>query len=128
MKDIVRNILAVLAGCLIGMMVNMSLIISGNQLLPLPEGVNPMNAMAWESKSFIFPFLAQAIGTLAGAFITAKFSSSHHMVFAVSIGVFFLAGGISMVFIIPAPVWFISSDLLLAYLPMAWCGWKLSGK
>ena len=33
-----------------------------------------------------------------------------------------------MVFIMPAPVWFIVADLSLAYIPMSWFGWKLTGQ
>ena len=128
MKTIIRNTSALIAGGLIGMVVNMGLIITGNKLIPFADGINPMNATMWEIKYFIFPFLAHAIGTLSGAFITAKFSASYHMVFAISIGIFFLLGGIAMVFILPAPVWFIGVDLFLAYIPMGWLGWKISNK
>ena len=116
------------AGIFFGSTVNIALIISGGELFPINNGMDPMNAEMWEIKYFIFPFLAHSIGTLAGAFITAKFSSSYHMIFSISIGLFFLSGGIYMVSILPAPLWFICIDLLLAYLPMAWLGWKLSGK
>jgi len=34
--------------------------------------------------------------------------------------VFFLCGGVMASVMIPAPSWFIATDLLLAYLPMAW--------
>ena len=128
MNTIFKNILAIFAGTLIGMVVNMGLIIAGSQLIPLADGMEPMNAKMWEIKYFLFPFLAHAIGTLVGAFVTAKFSYSHHMILAISIGIFFLLGGITMVFILPAPIWFISVDLLLAYIPMGWLGWKFSGK
>ena len=127
MNTIFKNILAILAGGLIGMVVNMGLIIAGNQLIPFADGMNPINATMWEIKYFLFPFLAHAIGTLSGAFITAKYSASYHMMLAICIGVFFLIGGISMVFILPAPIWFIGLDLSLAYIPMGWFGWKLSG-
>ena len=100
MNTIIKNILAILGGGLIGMVVNMGLIITGNQLIPFADGINPMNATMWEIKYFIFPFLAHAIGTFSGAFIAAKFSASYHMLFAICIGVFFLSGGISMVFIL----------------------------
>jgi len=90
--------------------------------------MNPMNATVWELKYFIFPFLAHAVGTLTGAYVASKFSASYHIVLAMCIGLFFLLGGISMVFILPAPVWFIAADLLLAYLPMGWLGWKISGQ
>ena len=128
MNSIIKNIFALIGGGLVGMVVNMGLIITGNQLIPLSENMNPMNAMNWEIKYFIFPFLAHAIGTLSGAFIAAKFSASYHMLFAMCIGIFFLIGGISMVFILPAPIWFIVIDLVFAYLPMGWLGWKISNK
>ena len=128
MNTILKNILALLGGGLIGMIVNMGLIIAGNQLIPFEDSINPMNATMWEIKYFIFPFLAHAIGTLSGAFIAAKFSASYHMIFAICIGIFFLLGGITMVFILPAPVWFIVVDLFLAYIPMGWLGWKISNK
>ena len=128
MKTIIRNTLALFAGGLIGMVVNMGLIITGNQLIPFEDDMNPMNAMNWELKYFIFPFLAHAIGTLSGAYIAAKFSNRYHMIFAICIGLFFLVGGITMVFILPAPVWFIILDLVIAYIPMSWLGWKMNNK
>ena len=126
MKTIFKNILVLLGGCVFGSVVNMGLIIAGNQLIPMADGMNPMDATMWEIKYFIFPFLAHAIGTLSGAFIVARYTASHHMILANCIGVFFLFSGISMVFIMPAPVWFIFADLSLAYIPMGLFGWKLS--
>ena len=128
MKTIFKNILVVLGGCLFGMAVNMGLIITGNQLIPFADGLNPMDATMWEIKYFLFPFLAHAIGTLVGAFIVARYSASYHMILSISVGVFFLLGGISMVFIMPAPLWFILVDIFLAYIPMGWYGWKLTGQ
>ena len=122
MNTVFKNILAILGGGLIGMVVNMGLIITGNQLFPFESDINPMNAMNWELKYFIFPFLAHAIGTLSGALIAAKSAASYQMTFAICIGIFFLSGGISMVFILPAPVWFVVVDLVLAYIPMGWLG------
>ena len=128
MNSIIKNILALIGGGLVGMVANMGLIITGNQLIPFSENINPMNARNWEIRYFIFPFLAHAIGTLSGAFIAAKFSASYHMVFAICISIFFLSGGISMEFILPAPIWFIVIDLVFAYLPMGLLGWKISNK
>jgi|TARA_B110000438_G_C15436173_1_gene488367 hypothetical protein len=128
MKTIIKNILVLLGGCVFGSVVNMGLIIAGNQLIPMVDRMNPMDATMWEIKYFIFPFLAHAIGTLSGAFIVAKYTVSYHMILAICIGIFFLLGGISMVFIMPAPVWFIVADLSLAYIPMGWYGWKLTGQ
>ena len=57
MKTIFRNILVLLGGCIFGSAVNMGLIITGNQLIPMADGMNPMDATMWEIKFFIFPFL-----------------------------------------------------------------------
>jgi len=128
MNTIFKNILAILGGVVIGMVVNMGLIITGNQLIPFADSINPMNATMWDIKYFIFPFLAHAIGTLVGAFIVARYTASYHMILSIFVGVFFLLGGISMVFIMPAPLWFILLDISLAYIPMGWYGWKLTGQ
>ena len=128
MNSIFKNILATLGGVVIGMVVNMVLIITGNKLIPFEDSMNPMNAMNWELKYFIFPFIAHAIGTLSGALVAAKFTASYQIIFAICIGIFFLLGGITMVFILPAPTWFAVVDLLLAYIPMSWLGWKISNK
>ena len=44
------------------------------------------------------------------------------MKFAFGIGVSFLIGGIAMILNCGGPVWFIASDLLMAYVPMAFLG------
>jgi len=41
------------------------------------------------------------------------------MKLALTIGVFFLLGGIINSFMLPTPTWFIAIDILFAYLPMA---------
>jgi hypothetical protein len=50
------------------------------------------------------------------------------MIFAICIGLLFLAGGISMVVMMGGPLWFICCDLLFAYIPMGYLGAKLAGK
>ena len=101
---------------------------------PLPEGVdNSTMERLQESMhlftpvNFLFPFLAHALGTLAGAFIAAKIAASHKMKFAIGIGVAFLLGGITMVVLVGGPLWFIACDLLLAYIPMGFLGGILAG-
>jgi len=37
----------------------------------------------------------------------------------------FLLGGIMMVVSVGGPIWFIMMDLTLAYLPMAWLGYRI---
>ena len=129
MNPIVRNILAIVAGIVIGSVVNLGLVTIGMSVVPLPEGtdVSSMEALRESMKSlapvnFIFPLLAHALGTLTGAFVAAKIAASHPMKFAIGIGIFFLLGGIAMILNCGGPLWFIATDLLLAYIPMAVLG------
>lgn len=134
MNPIARNILAAIAGFVVGSVVNMSLVTVGHSVVPLPEGADAstMEGLREAMKSFgpmhfLFPFLAHALGTLVGAFVAAKLVASHPMRFALGIGAFFLLGGITMVFMAGGPAWFIAADLLLAYLPMGYLGGTLAG-
>jgi hypothetical protein len=60
----------------------------------------------------------------AGAWLAA----SHRFAIAMALGCVFLLGGIGAAVSIPAPAWFIALDLLLAYLPMAWLGWRVASR
>ena len=131
MNPIIRNILAVIAGWLIGSVINLSLIKIGHGTFPI-EGIDPndMEALAnvmptLDFKYFIFPFLAHAIGTLIGAVIAGLIAATHKMKFALGIGVIFLIGGVLASLMLPAPTWFVVADLAIAYIPMAWIGGKL---
>ena len=130
-----RNIFAVLAGLVVGSVVNMAIVMAGPSLVPPPAGadmVTPEGIAAamslLEPRHFIAPFLAHALGTLAGAWVAYLVAASHKARFAYAIGVLFLMGGIAACFMIPAPVWFMALDLLLAYLPMAWLAIRLGGR
>jgi len=132
MNPILRNIIAVIAGVIFGSIVNMGLISISGSVIPPPEGIDPsdieslkMNAHLFEPKHYLFPFLAHALGTFAGAFLTALIALNHKIKLALIIGLFFLIGGIYMVFLVPAPTWFEVLDLALAYIPMAWIGGKM---
>jgi hypothetical protein len=79
-------------------------------------------------RDFVFPFLAHALGTLAGALTAFIIAASYRHLIAYAIGAAFLAGGIMMTFTIPAPAGFIVLDLVAAYLPMAWIATRLGGR
>lgn len=128
-----RNLLAVLAGLVLGSVVNMALIMTGGSILPPPEGadVSSMESLKatmhlFDARHFLFPFLGHAIGTLAGACVAAWISTDKKIMMATIIGAFFLIGGIMNAISLPAPNWFIVSDLVLAYVPMAWMGYLLA--
>jgi hypothetical protein len=131
---LLRNILALLAGIVVGSVVNMAIVIAGPSLIPPPAGVDVTNPESlaqsmhlFEARHFVMPFLAHALGTLVGALVAYLAAASHKPRFAWAVGAVFLAGGIAACFMIPAPAWFMAADLLLAYLPMAWLGIRMGG-
>lgn len=132
---IFRNCLAVVIALLVGSRINMALIVLGPGIILPPAGVDvtDVDSIAaslhmFEVKHFLFPFLAHAVGTFSGAFIAWLIAASHRDTFAWVIGAAFLAGGIFVAWVLPAPAWFIAVDLLFAYIPMAWLAIFLAGK
>lgn len=135
MPKLLRNVLAVLLGIAIGGAVNMALITLSPSLVPPPAGVDVTSAEdlskaihLFEPRHFIMPFLAHALGTLAGALAAYLIAASYKTQIAYLIGVVFLCGGVAASFMIPAPIWFIALDLLAAYLPMAWLGIRMGAR
>jgi hypothetical protein len=135
MHPILKNILAVIAGLVSGSIVNMAIVMIGPHIVPPPDGADVTTTEGLKATmhlfkpvNFLFPFLAHALGTFAGALVTAWIAASRKMILALVIGIFFLAGGIASVFMLPSPVWFTVVDLVLAYLPMAWLAGKLAGR
>jgi len=134
MNPILKNVLAVIAGWLGGSVVNMGFIKLGHKFFPIAGvDLNDMDSLAaiiptLDPAYFIFPFLAHALGTLVGALIAGRIATTHKMKFSIAIGGLFLLGGIMVNFILPGPTWFAVTDILIAYIPMAWIGGKLAEK
>ena len=82
----------------------------------------------FEPKHFVMPFLAHALGTLAGALAGSLISATPRTAIAYGVGAVFLAGGVAASFMIPAPAWFVVLDLVAAYIPMAWIGLKIANR
>lgn len=135
MSPIVRNVLAVLAGVILGGALNMLIIVFGGSLILPPEGVDPSNMESikanihlYDFQHFIVPFLAHALGTLAGAFVTVKIAASRKMPLALFIGFWFMLGGVATAYMLGGPAWMSVVDVLFAYIPMAWIGYLLARK
>jgi hypothetical protein len=135
MHNLLRNVLSLLAGIAVGGGVNMALVTISPSLIPPPAGVDVNSADSlraamhlFEPRHFIMPFLAHAVGTLAGAFAAYLIAASFKAQIAYAIGAVFLCGGVAASFMIPAPGWFIALDLLAAYLPMAWLGIQMGSR
>lgn len=131
MKKIIFNLLGLILGLVIGSFANGMIVNLGHSVFPLPAGTD-LNSMegfteavklfTW--KDYIFPFLAHALGTFLAAIIAVRIAQSHHGLWASIIGGLFFLGGLYMVLILPAPFWFNVTDLLLAYFPMAYLGYR----
>ncbi|WP_200976631.1 hypothetical protein [Echinicola sp. 20G] len=133
MKRTLRNIVAVLAGILVGSFVNMGIVMISGSIIPPPEGadVTTMEGLKesmhlFLPKHFLMPFLAHALGTFVGAFITGIIAATFKLKWAVLVGFLFLVGGVTNVFMLPSPAWFALIDIALAYIPMAYLGGKLA--
>jgi hypothetical protein len=135
MSVVLRNIAAVVSGTVAGGLVNLALVSVGPLLIPPPPGgdVSTMEGLRstihlFEPKHFIFPFLAHALGTLAGAWLAARLCGRRPLLHALLVGAVFLFGGALMAMSLPEAVAFNVIDLVLAYLPMAWLGHRVSGR
>lgn len=133
MNSTLKNTLVVIAGLISGGIVNMGIIMISGSIIPAPNGVDvtTMEGLKetmhlFEPKHFLFPFLAHAFGTLIGAIIASKFAATKQKSMALIVGVVFLVGGAINVYILPSPMWFNAVDLIGAYIPMAFIGWKLA--
>jgi hypothetical protein len=127
MPSFLRIVLAVVSGFVLGSVVNMALIMVSGKVIPPPAGadITTMEGLKaslglFEAKHFLFPFLAHALGTLIGALVACWLAPSKEPLPAYVVGGLFLLGGVANAFILPAPAWFIATDLLLAYAPATW--------
>jgi len=132
MPNLLRIVLAIIAGIAVGTGVNIALITLSPSLIPPPAGVDVNDPESlkkaihlFEPRHFVMPFLAHALGTLAGALAAYLIAATYKTQMAYVIGAVFLLGGVAACFMIPAPVWFMALDLLAAYLPMAWLGIRI---
>jgi hypothetical protein len=126
--NIVRNIAAVLLGAIACLVLNGLLLGIMMRIVGVPDGFDPNNMDSYsllQGKYFLSPFIAHAVPSLIGGALAALLAASHKMTLALVVGGLHLIGGIAAAFMIPAPVWFVALDLVVAYLPMAWLGGRL---
>ncbi len=124
---ILRNIAAVVIGLVIGSIVNMCLIKLNGTLVPLPEGMDPNDMDSLQANmgqftllNYLVVFVAHSFGTLTGAVIAGLIGASNKLILMYIIAFAFMLGGISMVIMLPTPIWFAFVDLAFAYIPVAW--------
>ena len=127
----IRVILAVITGVIIGNMAIMGLHYVGMIFYPLPEGtdMSDMNAIAEYVK--IAPFgalLMVMFAHLGGTFLAGLSSAllSKNITTAYIVGGFFTLAGIYNLYVLPHPWWFNAEAVL--YLPAAIYGFNLIAK
>ncbi|MFZ9915143.1 MAG: hypothetical protein ACO3IB_07375 [Phycisphaerales bacterium] len=133
---VLRGIAGGFLGVVSGAALNMGILLGGARLLPPPAGVDVndvatinANIDKYSVLDLSVPFAAHALGTLVGAFIAASVAATPRgrLRAASFVGILFLLGGIEAIRMIPnAPLWFDALDLCVAYLPMAWIGWRVA--
>jgi hypothetical protein len=132
--NIVRNILGIVIGFILGSLLNLGIVAAGHMLIPLPVGtdVKTMEGLAaaisqFETKHFVFPFLAHAVGPLVGTLVAVIIAATGKSKIAIGMAVLFLLQGIWANVVIPGPLWFKSVDLIFAYIPTSLIGAWLGG-
>ena len=126
-----RNILGVLAGLIVGSVVNMGIIQLNNVLFPMADGLDMMNpddmvqhVKALPASGFILVYVAHIGGALVGALVAAAISRTGKLWSAIVVGILFLCGGIYGVVQYPAPLWFEILDII-SYIPAAFLGGRI---
>jgi hypothetical protein len=135
MRRVLRLALAVIAGLVVGSLVNMALILVSGKVIPPPAGADVTTTEGlkasihlFEPRHFIFPFLAHSLGTFVGALVATVLTPGRTSGPAYLVGFAFLLGGIVNVFMLPAPLWFSALDLVAAYLPAAWLAHRVASR
>lgn len=133
MMTYLKNFLAIIAGLIIGGLLNKLILIINGSLIPLPAGVDVSTEAGhvntiklFNPINFLAPFLAHSIGTLVAVWVTTKLAVTKSWNISRIPGIFFFIAGTYMVYLLEAPLWFETIDLLLAYFPMAWFGFLLA--
>jgi len=132
----IRNIAAILTGAFAGSWSNMQILEIGAKILPAPDGVDINNIESIKSNmhlyqpiDFLFPFLAHALGTFIAVVVFMLLAKTQYAFrYALAFASLFFIGGLSMVMLLPAPIWFNATDLILAYYPMALLAFWLMNK
>jgi len=131
MNPTLRNVLAVLVGATACIVLNGLLLEALMAINPPPDGFDPNKLDTFgllRARHLMNAFAAHALPTVIGGLLAASIAARRHRAMAFIVGALHLVGGIAAAAMIPAPFWFIALDLVVAYLPMAWLGWKLSRK
>jgi len=129
-----KKVGAVVAGLIIGSIVNMAIILVSTVMHPMPEGVtfNDQEGMKdWienmPASGFVMALLAHQLGTFAGGIVASLITKQRWIIGGAIVGAFFLLGGVMTLFDFAHPTWFAVVDVGL-YLPMGVLGAVVGAK
>jgi len=126
-RNLIRNVLAVVGGLFVGMVWNMSLIqINMRLLFPMPEGLDMNDTEKFNAfvvdlppTAFILVIIAHLGQALIGGWLAARFGASQPVLLATIVGVVSLMGGIMAMMMISGPAWMVIELPLYIVLPVA---------
>jgi uncharacterized protein YacL len=129
----IKNVLYVLSGVIIGGAVIYLVESIGHKIYPLPENFDWTDTEVIENHiaslpigAFVIVLLAYILGSFAGGFMTALYKNSG-LANVIAVGVILLLLGLLNLLMIQHPTWFLVVSLM-TYLPSAYVGGSLGLK
>jgi len=120
-----RNIIGVLFGLVLGMVANMIMVRLNSVLFPLPAGVNPEDMEAARAHyaslpptAYLLPFLGHFSQVLVGGLVATKVGRASPAILVGIIGVLTILGSVGAIFMLKLPAW--AWIELPLYVPVIW--------
>ncbi len=124
----VRNVLGILTGLVVGFIVTAGIQMMNYRLAPLPAGLSPTDVEGMKAYmanlptvAFVIVLISHIMGTASACFMACKIADNRFTLLALILGGFFLVMGIINLLSIPHPIWFSAVDCLV-YIPAALFG------
>ena len=131
MPNQIRNIIALMVAIMAAAMITFLIITFGHAIIPPPDLIDTndfesikSNFHLFQTKHFIFPLLAHAMGTLVAAFLVALLAANHQFRLALGIGVLFMLASLWLAFRIGHFNW-IGVVEIMQYIPFSILGYRL---
>jgi hypothetical protein len=124
MVKVLRSVLAIIAGLLVGFLAMAVGEMIGHHVVPLPPGMDMHDADALKAMpagAFVSVLLAWAVGTFAGAWVASKVAAVGKLWHGMAIGGVFFAATVAIMLHIPHPVWVMVVGLV-SLPPVAYLG------
>jgi len=131
----IRKTLAVVIGIVAGSAFNMAMVTASHAVFPLPERIDPNDFEAFKgyvethgipTGALLMVLVAHAGGSLVSGFVCGLIAMRPWYVAAIGLGLLWTCGGVAMLMMLPAPIWFAVADVAL-YVPAALLGVRMGG-